>query len=93
MNVLDSTDDLPEIKLGLFFCDFVILDKVIQFALRSEFHDDKNIIGGIEDFIQFDDVGVVDELEDLDLSFDFGDHVFVFHFFFVNYFDSNSDAC
>lgn len=93
MNILNSTNDLPEIKFCLFLCDFVILDKIIELTFWGQFHNDKDIIGGVEDLIQFDDVGVVDKLENFDLSFDFGYHVFVFHFFFVDYFDGNPDAC
>ena len=70
MHILNSTDDLPEVKLSLFFSNFVILNKVVQFSFRSQLHNDEDIIGGIEYFIKLDDIGVVDELENLDLSFD-----------------------
>lgn len=55
------------------FCDIVILYVIIEFATFSELHDDKDVVGGIEYLVKFDDIFVVDELEDFDLSFDLDD--------------------
>lgn len=62
--------DLPEEKLGLVLGDLMCLDVVEKFSLLCEFHDDEDVVGGIEYLIQFDDVSVVDKPEYLDLSLD-----------------------
>lgn len=61
---------LPEEKLGLVLGDLMGLDVIKELALLRKFHDDEDVVGGIEDLVQFDDVGVVDEPEYLDLSLD-----------------------
>lgn len=61
---------LPEEKLSLVLGDLMCLDVVKEFSLLCEFHDDEDVIGGIEYLVQFDDVGVVDEPEYLDLPLD-----------------------
>lgn len=70
MGVVNSADDLFEEEPCIFFADLIELDIVVQFASFSQFHDDKYVIAGVEDFVKFDDVVVVDELEDSYLPFD-----------------------
>ena len=70
MRVPDATDDLPEEKSGLLLADIVILYVVVQFAAVCQFHDDEDVVGGIEYLIEFDDILVADEFEYLDLSLD-----------------------
>jgi hypothetical protein len=67
MSILHPTDDLPEEELGLVFRDIIILYVVVEFAAVCEFHDDEDVIGSIEYFIELDDILMVDELEYLDL--------------------------
>ncbi len=69
MDILNATDDLPEVELRLLFSDLIVLYEVVQLTLGGEFHDDEDVVGGVEHFVKLDDVGVVDEFEDLDLSF------------------------
>ena len=71
MNVLDSVDNLLEIETRIFLAQ-VGLNVVVQFAPARQLHDDENVISSIQDFVEFDNVGVIDKLEDFDLSFDLG---------------------
>jgi len=43
---------------------------IIELSALCVLHDDEDVIGGIEDFVEFDDILVVDEFEYFDLSFD-----------------------
>jgi len=70
MRVPDATDDLPEEKSGLLLADIVILYVIVQFAAVCQFHDDEDVVGGIEYLVEFDDILVADEFEYLDLSLD-----------------------
>lgn len=72
MSVGYSVDNLFEEEPRVLLGDVVILYIVIEFAALCEFHDDEDIVGGVEYFVQFDDVLVVDEFEYFDLSFDLG---------------------
>ena len=65
VNVLDPIDDLLEVESGLLLGEGS-LDAVVEFALARQFHDHVDVIGGIEDFVEFDDIGVVDEFENPD---------------------------
>lgn len=69
MDVLNPVDDLLEVEPG-FVLSQIGLNVVIQLALAGQFHDDEDVIGGVEDFVEFYDVGVVDKLEDFDFSLD-----------------------
>jgi hypothetical protein len=69
MNVLNSANNLLKVKLGLVFSDFVILDELIELTLRGQLHDDENVIGGIENLIEFNYVGMVDEFQYFNLPF------------------------
>lgn len=74
VGVGDTVDDLFEEETGIFLVDIVVLDVVVEFSPLCEFHDDEDVVGGVEHFVEFDDVVVVDELKDpnlpLDLSLD-----------------------
>ena len=61
MYIFHSTYDLTEIKFGLLFSDLVRLDEIIKLTFGSELHNDENIIGSIEYFIELDDVRMVNE--------------------------------
>lgn len=49
--------------------DIIVLNIVIELPFFSDLHDDKDIIGRIKDFIELDDILVIDELEYSDFSF------------------------
>lgn len=92
MHILHSTDDLPEVKLGLFLCDLVVLNEVVQLSFRCNLHNHKNVIGSVKHFVQLDDIGVVDELQDLDLPLYFRYHVLVLHLLLVYDFHCHLDT-
>lgn len=65
-----SADDLFEEEAGVFLADVIVLDVVVELAAFCVFHDDEDVVGGVEHLIQFDDVLVVDKLEDAYFSLD-----------------------
>lgn len=70
MRMIDSLNDLPEEQFDLLLGQVVMLDVLVQFSPGGHLHDHEDIIGRVEYFVQFDDIGVADELEYLDLAFD-----------------------
>ena len=60
MNILDSVDNLLEVKLGLIFGYSLALNVIEELAIVGQLHDDEDIIVGIEHFVEFDDIGMVD---------------------------------
>ena len=68
MNVLHTGDDLPKIKLGLFLSDLIVLNEVVQLTLRGQLHYHKNVVSRIKHFIQLNDIGMVDELKNLNFA-------------------------
>jgi hypothetical protein len=61
MSVSHATDYLPKEKPCFVFADIIILYVIVQFSSICEFHDDKDVVGGVEYFIKFDDVLMADE--------------------------------
>jgi len=43
---------------------------LVEFSTLGHFHDDEDVVGGIEHLIQFDDIGMGNKLEYLDLAGD-----------------------
>ena len=70
VGTVDSLQDLPENTPGFLLRNVVVLQVLIQLSSLCEFHDDIDIRGGVEYFVEFDDVGVTQKLEDLDFPFD-----------------------
>lgn len=71
MEVLDSTDDLLEELAGLLLLQFLLLDDVVEeFAPTDELHDQEQLLGRLDDFEELDDVGVPDQLQNVNLSSD-----------------------
>jgi hypothetical protein len=70
MGISDSGDDLSEEEPGLLLGDIVILNVIVELAAVGQFHDDEDVVGGIEYLVKLDDVLVADELEDLNLALD-----------------------
>ena len=68
----DPTDDLLEEKPGIILADVVILYVVVQLSTFGKFHNDEDIVAGVQNFVKFDDVVVVDEFENPDFPFDLG---------------------
>lgn len=100
MNILNATDNLTEIKFRLLLCDLIILNKIVELSFGGYFHDYKDIIRSVKNFIEFNDVGMIDKFQYFNLSFNlnwnknnFRNHIFIFHFLFINYLDSYLDTC
>ena len=76
VDVLNPTDDLLEHFAGfVFFHPLLLNDVVEELSAFHELHNQKQMFGGFDDFVELDDVGVADELEDVDFtgdSFDVG---------------------
>ena len=70
MNILKSIDNLFEIKPSLILSNLLTLYILIEFPIISQFHNDKNVISGIKNFVQLNNIGMIDKLENSDLSFD-----------------------
>lgn len=70
MRIANSADDLSEEKASFIFGNIVVLDVVIEFAPFGQLHDDEDVVGGVEHFIELDDVLVADEFQDFDFSLD-----------------------
>jgi len=69
MDVLNSIDDLLEIKSSLVFRDLLILHILVELSITRKFHNDKNIIGSVQHFVELDNVGMAKEFQYSYLSF------------------------
>lgn len=63
MDVLEAVDHLPKVKLGLLLVDLGVLHVLEKLSLRSQFHDHKNIMCGIQDLVQLYYIWMVDKFE------------------------------
>ena len=73
--ILDGTQHLLEEAAGLLLGHAAVGDDVVEQLAAGvlEHHDD--LVGGLDDGVQLDDVGMAQELEVLDLALDAADHV------------------
>jgi hypothetical protein len=58
MDILDAIDGLSKEEPRLLLINF-ILYALGESSIASKFHDNKNIAGCIEYFIEFDDIGMI----------------------------------
>jgi hypothetical protein len=66
VDVLDPVQDLLEDAAGLGLGQAFLLDDVVeQLALGDVLHHEEQLLLGLDDFVELDDVGVPDELEDV----------------------------
>lgn len=70
MRSLDAFDDLTEKFPSLFFCQIVSLNVLVKLSFICEFHDHKDICGGVKHFVEFNYVRMIDNFEDANLTFD-----------------------
>ena len=88
MSCLNSFNNLFEKMTCHLFSKIIVLYIVIKLASFSHFHDNIDISGGIKYFKKFDDMWVIDESQNLDLSFDLfgfsGTFDIIFLFFIFN---------
>jgi len=69
VQILDSTNDLLEELAGFCLLKLLLLDDVVEeLATADELHDQEELLGRLDDFEKLDDVGVADQLEDVDLA-------------------------
>lgn len=69
MDVLYARDDLFEVEFGLVLVNIVILYEVIEFSIAGQLHDNEDIVGRVQHFVELDDVGMVNEFQYLYFSF------------------------
>ena len=68
VKVFDTTDDLLEELAGLCFLQLLLLHDVVkEFASVDELHDQKQLLWRLDDLEELNDVGVPDQLQDVDL--------------------------
>lgn len=68
-NVDIPSDELPDDGQCVLLCQLLaLLEEVLEVALVAELGDDVAIIGGAEDVVALEDVGVAEFLERLDLA-------------------------
>ncbi len=70
MSCLDSFNNLLEKMACHIFSKIIVLYIVIELAPFSQFHDYIDVSSGVEYFKKFDDMWVIDESQNLNLSFD-----------------------
>ena len=89
MDILNSINDLLEVEASSGFINWIVLNIFVEFSLGGKFHNDEDICGCIKDFIEFDDVGMINKFEDSDLFFDLTERrctleiIFLFFIFFL----------
>jgi len=83
MGSLDSLDDLSEEGQGLILSEIVVLYVVVELSALGHLHDHKDVTGGVQHFVEFDYVRVVDKLEDPDLPLDLPHHTSTFEIMFL----------
>lgn len=95
-----STDNLFKKEPSILFGNIVVLDIVIELTSFCKFHNDEDVVGRIQHFVQFDNVLMIDKFQYFDLSLHlrsplsyFRYHVFVFHFTLVYDFNRHPYTC
>ena len=69
MQVLDTANNLlEELACFLFFELLLLYNVVEELAPAHVLHNEVELLGGLDDLKKLDDVGVPDQLEDIDLS-------------------------
>ena len=98
MCIRHTTDNLLKEKSSIFLANIIGLNVVIQLPSFCQLHYYKDIVAGVQNFVQLYDVVMVYELKDSNLPFDLKsrsiylrNHMFAFHFTLVNYLDSHTD--
>ena len=94
VQVLHSRDYLVKELQGLGLLDSLVLDdEVEELALVGVLHDQVELLGRFDDFVQLYDVGMPDHLQDVDFSGNSFNVVDVLDFVFFKDFDRDSLVC
>ena len=68
-DILDPRNDLLEESARCVFVHFLILDNIVkQFSARRKLHDQIQLLGGLNDLVQLNKVGVLDYFQNVDLT-------------------------
>lgn len=74
----------------LFVWQALLLDDVVkQLAALHELHNEEQLALGLNDFVQLHNIGVSDNLQNLNFTHDPGDVCLLFDFVFFKYFDGH----
>lgn len=69
VQILHSADDLLKELAGLSLLQFLLLNDVVEkFTSTDELHDQEQLLGCLNNLEELNDVGVPDQLQDVDLS-------------------------
>jgi hypothetical protein len=84
MDILNPCDDLLEELAGLFFFNSIVRNDVFEeFTATGILHDQIELAGGLDDFVELDDVGVADQFQDMNFSGNPFDIVNICYLFFL----------
>ena len=68
-DVLNSRDDLLEEAAGRLLVHLLVLDDVVEeFATRGKLHDQVQLFGRLDDFVELDDVRVLHDFQNVDFT-------------------------
>ena len=71
VEVLDAADDLLEEFAGFGFLELLLFHDVVEeLAPAHELHDQKQLLRRLDDFEQLDDIGMPDELQNVNFASD-----------------------
>ena len=71
VQILDAGEDLVEKATSFAVLQATLLHNVVKkFAAAGVLHDEEKLLRGLYDLVQLDDVGVADDLQNVDLSHD-----------------------
>jgi hypothetical protein len=69
MNIFDAAYNLLEHLAGFLLVHPLLADDIVkELASFHVLHDEEEVFGRFDDFVELDDIGVADEFEDVDLS-------------------------
>lgn len=94
VQILYTCEYLVEEATSISVLESLLLNDVVkQFTTRGVFHDQKQLSGSFNDFIQLDYVRVTHYLEDMDLPHDSGDITLVLDLLLLKYLDGYLLLC
>lgn len=90
VKVLNASENLVEKATGFLVGQALLLDDVVEkLAPRHILHDQKQLTRRFDNLVQLHNIGVPDNLEDLDLPHDSCDVALVLDLVFFQYFDGH----
>jgi len=83
MSMSNPINYLSKEELSFFFLNVMRLNVVVELSSFCQFHDDKDVVGGVQHFIEFDNIGMVNKFQYFDLSFDLNTNSYTFEIMFL----------